>query len=94
MAVEWPEPASGVMPRRRVLVALPGSEPPHRAIDDLQVVWKRARDHREVGALQIVIAKPARQLEVRVIVLGEDDQAAGLEIDAMDDGHGRRSARE
>ena len=77
--------------RSRTSTCVTARRPAHGPVDDLHVRRKRARDQRQIRPLQVVVAKPARQLDVRVRGLREHDQPAGLEIDPMDDEHRRRA---
>ena len=73
--------------RSRISTCVTARRPPTGRSISFTSVGKRARHHRQVRPLQIVIAKAVRQLAVRVRRLREHDQPAGLEIDPVDDEH-------
>ena len=73
-----------------------GRTPSDRLRDLRQRPRERAGHHGQVTAFESVLAKSRRKLAVGEVGLGEHQQAAGFEIDAMNhlDGTDARPARQ
>src|SRR5271165_23842 len=63
-----------------------------RGVDGAVILLEVAVDERDVRLAHLAAGKHLAQLEMRGIVAGDDDEAAGLLVEAMNDARTQRAA--